>query len=61
MAFMATSVLVLFCRGPHETRWVGWGGGAQLKKRTKLVDLSPNAITEGAAFRQSDIGMVTRN
>ena len=33
-------------RGPHETGWIGWGGGAQLIRRDRLTDLSPTAITE---------------
>lgn len=44
---MGASILALMARGPHETRWFGWRGGAQLRKRAKLLDLSPDAVTEG--------------
>jgi hypothetical protein len=51
LAFVGTSILVLLARGPHETGWIGWGGGSQLLKRDALVDLSPQAITEGKRAR----------
>ncbi|ORY28266.1 putative membrane protein [Naematelia encephala] len=47
VAFVGTALLVLLARGPHETGWVGWHGGAQLFKKERLTDLSPHAITEG--------------
>lgn len=47
LAFVGTSILILLARGPHETGWIGWGGGSQLLKRDALMDLSPQAITEG--------------
>jgi hypothetical protein len=47
LAFVGTSILVLLVRGPHETGWVGWSGGTQLLKREAMLDLSPQAITEG--------------
>lgn len=52
IAFVGTSILVLFARGPHETGWVGWSGGTQLLRREAMVDLSPQAITEGRASRR---------
>ncbi|KAI9637881.1 uncharacterized protein MKK02DRAFT_42260 [Dioszegia hungarica] len=47
LAFVGTSILVLLVRGPHETGWVGWSGGTQLLKREAMLDLSPQALTEG--------------
>jgi hypothetical protein len=47
LAFVGTAILVLLSRGPHETGWVGWSGGSQVLKREALVDLSPQAVTEG--------------
>jgi hypothetical protein len=37
----------LISRGPHEERWFGWRGGWELLKRPAMVDLSPEALTEG--------------
>ena len=47
VAFCGTAVLILLARGPHETGWIGWHGGAEVLKRERLTDLSPEAITEG--------------
>ncbi|ORX33411.1 major facilitator superfamily domain-containing protein [Kockovaella imperatae] len=47
VAFVGAGIILLFFRGPYETRWIGWRGGyKKLWKKAKLTDLSPNAITE---------------
>ena len=45
VAFVGAALCILFVRGPHETGWFGWRGGFRWRKE-KLVDLSPNAVTE---------------
>ena len=42
-------------RGPHEERWFGWRGGWELLRRPAMVDLSPEALTEGP-LHQEDRG-----
>jgi hypothetical protein len=63
VAFVGTAVMILLLRGPHEHRWIGWGGGWQLLKKEKLTDLSPSAITEKVKGREvvgdPDIGLET--
>lgn len=56
LAFNGMAILVLLARGPHETGWIGWSGGTQLLKRDKLVDLSPQAITEGKRVKTVHVG-----
>jgi hypothetical protein len=47
---MSLSLLFLFTRGPHEHRWLGWRGGASLRKKRVLGDdAGPDAVTEGRA------------
>lgn len=49
VGLMSLSLLFLFTRGPHENGWIGWRGGASLRKRKVLgADDGPDAITEGA-------------
>ena len=55
VGLMSLSLLFLFTRGPHEHGWVGWRGGASLRKTKVLgADAGPDAVTEGArATRQT--------
>ncbi|KAK1924941.1 membrane protein [Papiliotrema laurentii] len=46
LAMVGAGLLILTLRGPHETGWAGWSGGASWKRRDRIVDESPNAITE---------------
>jgi hypothetical protein len=39
-------------RGPHEERWFGWRGGRELLRRPAMVDLRPEALTEGPLHRE---------
>lgn len=58
LVFVGTGILVLLSRGPHEHGWLGWSGGTQLLRREAMVDLSPQAITEGrASKRKADTGV----
>jgi predicted MFS family arabinose efflux permease len=50
VAFVGGALVILCLRGPHETGWVGWRGGFGWRKE-KLVDLSPNAVTEKTTRR----------
>ena len=45
--------LQLISRGPHEERWFGWRGGWELLRRPALVDLSPEALTEGPLHQEA--------
>jgi hypothetical protein len=42
----------LMGRGPHEERWFGWRGGRELLRRPAMVDLSPEALTEGPLHQE---------
>ncbi|WVR05316.1 hypothetical protein IAU60_002330 [Kwoniella sp. DSM 27419] len=53
VAFICAALLILFARGPHEVGWVGWSGGGQILRREKMVDLSPEAVTEKVRVRGS--------
>jgi hypothetical protein len=44
--------LELISRGPHEERWFGWRGGRELLRRPAMVDLSPEALTEGPLHQE---------
>lgn len=57
VAFVGTALLILLARGPHEHGWVGWRGGTQLLKREEMVDLSPEAITEGRKVAAREVGL----
>jgi hypothetical protein len=39
-------------RGPHEERWFGWRGGRELLRRPAMIDLSPEALTEGPLHQE---------
>jgi len=32
IGFVGLALVIAFCRGPRETRWVGWGGGWALRR-----------------------------
>jgi hypothetical protein len=57
VAFVGTALLILLARGPHEHGWVGWHGGRHLLKREKMVDLSPEAVTEGRKVAAREVGL----
>ncbi|GFZ45710.1 hypothetical protein JCM24511_03439 [Saitozyma sp. JCM 24511] len=57
VAFVGTALIILLARGPHEHGWVGWRGGTQLLKREQMVDLSPEAITEGRKVAAREVGL----
>ena len=48
LAFIGAGVLVLAARGPHAVGWFGWSGGFSYKRKEKLTDHSPHAVTEAS-------------
>ncbi|KAL7423988.1 hypothetical protein Q5752_001573 [Cryptotrichosporon argae] len=46
LAFCAAALAAVLARGPHETGWVGWHGGAQVFRRRVAVGKSSDAVTE---------------
>lgn len=59
VGFVVAGLVVLFARGPHESHWLGWRGGAELLRREKLTDLSPHAVTEKTKARVHSVDMTT--
>ena len=46
MGFLAAALLLSVARGPRETRWVGWGGGWQIRKEGDVAK-KPAAEADG--------------
>jgi predicted MFS family arabinose efflux permease len=36
VGFMGAAILILLLRGPHETRWIGWRGGFDVRKKRQM-------------------------
>lgn len=46
VGFLAAALLLSVARGPRETRWVGWGGGWQIRKEGDVAK-KPEAEADG--------------
>lgn len=44
VGFLAAALLLCVVRGPRETRWVGWGGGWQIRKEG---DVAKKPVADG--------------
>jgi len=53
--------LQLIRRGPHKERWFGWRGGCELLRRPAMIDLSPEALTEGPLHQEKEGDGITRS
>jgi predicted MFS family arabinose efflux permease len=42
VGFMGGAIIVLLLRGPHETRWLGWRGGLDLRREKQQGDVANN-------------------
>jgi predicted MFS family arabinose efflux permease len=36
VGFLCAAILILLLRGPHETRWIGWRGGFDVRKKRPM-------------------------
>lgn len=55
VAFVALALIICLIRGPHEKGWVGWHGGAKMRK--ELPKPVPQAVHDEEAV---DVGSETR-
>lgn len=61
VGLLGLSFLVLFARGPHATKWIGWDGGSSLRKATKAMDAEEAVVEEGSGSKgdgKEDVVMV---
>lgn len=58
IGFVGAALLITFLRGPHETGWVGWGGGWSVRARVSDLPSSqvePSGETVPVELDTSDI------
>lgn len=56
ICYIGASFLLVFVRGPHETGWVGWGGGWDLRvRKPKPVDEKGGESPSGESESDGDV------
>ena len=59
LGLLGLAFLVLFARGPHSSRWVGWDGGSRLSKKRTKTEAQGDIEASGEASGMNKAGSVT--